>query len=68
MIRGFVDTADFDSLRVKLDRANHMFLNLFKAQQEMVTTRDRPILALPLEEMEYVHPPHVRALLLLRRH
>lgn len=30
LIRGFVDQADFQSLRHKLDRAHHMFLNLFK--------------------------------------
>ena len=31
-IKGFVDTADFGSLRAKLESAHHMFLNLFRGE------------------------------------
>merc|ERR1711935_936923 len=49
LIKGFVDGADFDSLRKKLDRANDMFLNLFKESEE----RDN-YGAIDLDELEYV--------------
>lgn len=42
MIRGFVDNADFGSLRQKLDRANHMFLNLFQAASRSVARLYEP--------------------------
>lgn len=54
LIRGFVDNADFESLRQKLDRANHMFINLFQAEARIEHSGAKAVLALPLDELEYV--------------
>jgi len=54
LIKGFVDNADFTSLRQKLDRANHMFLNLFKAESAMDNKAQKALMSIPLEELEYV--------------
>merc|ERR1712166_775014 len=50
-IKGFVDQADFGSLRQKLEGAHHMFLNLFRGEDGIGANE---LMAIPVDDLEYV--------------
>lgn len=51
-IKGFVDQADFGSLRQKLEGAHHMFLNLFRGEDNIGAAGQ--LMAIPVDDLEYV--------------